>query len=363
MENLKYFRNKDFVSQVIKEIHKEVDRDYVLMEVCGGHTMAIQHFGIPSLLPQGIHLLSGPGCPVCVTPKSYIDNALQMAVQPDSVILTYGDLLRVPGTHKTLEVLRTEGCRIEIVYSAYEALEIARSNPAKRIIFLAIGFETSAPGNAITLIEAKRQGLTNFFFYSAQKIMPPAMEAVVYGGSQVQGFICPGHVSTISGAAMYDFLAKQHGMACVISGFEPLDILLSILMLIRQINAGQPRVEIQYKRAVKMEGNARAKRILSEVYDIVDDEWRGFGIIPKSGLTPKMSYTNWDAAKAFNLPQEKAKDQRDPCICGEILRGRQTPDQCPLFRKVCSPVNPVGACMVSSEGACAVYYKYHSNGR
>lgn len=360
MQILEAYRQRDLVDQLVTALHREARQAYTLMEVCGGHTMAIHRYGIPSLLPQGVRLLSGPGCPVCVTSRSYIDQAIAFTSLPGVIITTYGDLLRVPGSHGSLEQARAGGKRVEIVYSPTEAIRIAVENPREKVIFLAIGFETTAPGNAIALLEARQKRLKNFFQFSAQKVMPPAMQAVVEGGSEVQGFICPGHVSTITGTRMYEFLPRDHGIACVVSGFEPVDILLSILMLIRQINEGRPAVENQYKRAVKPEGNMKAQRMMQEVYDYSDDWWRGFGIIPGSGLQPKPGWSPWDAVKEFCY-EAQISDSPDGCICGEILKGRKTPLDCLLFGKTCTPANPHGACMVSSEGACAAYFTYQGH--
>lgn len=383
------FREKGRVDRLLANIRREASGDYVFMEVCGGHTNAIQGFGIPGLLPGNIRLISGPGCPVCVTSKSYIDHAVSLASVPGVVIATFGDLLRVPGSNGSLERAKASGSGVTMVYSVNEAINLAESNRDKKIVFLAIGFETTAPGNAAGVLEAGGRGLPNFFVLSAQKVMPPAMRAVVEGGTLVNGFICPGHVSAVTGSGIYEFLPREFGTGCVISGFEPVDILLSVLMLVRQVNQESPRVEVEYARAVRPEGNLKALKIMDQVFVRADDWWRGFGIIPESGLQLKPEYESMDAGKVFPAfadaftdadggeaankgagqgadegaedgAYEAAGDAADEgaCICGRILRGTASPPECPLFGTGCTPENPAGACMVSAEGACFAYFKY-----
>lgn len=357
MKYITEFRDKALVEGLIKEIRKISHKEIALMEVCGGHTMAIHKFGIPAMLPANIKLLSGPGCPVCVTDKKYIDIAVYLSHLPDVIITTYGDLIRVPGSKGTLDLSKSEGNDIRIVYSSIDALQIARDNPTKKVIFLGIGFETTAPGTAVAISNAYKEGLDNFFVHCSHKIMPPAMEALITEGVKIDGYICPGHVSAITGAGIYDFIPAKFKLGCVIAGFEPTDILQSILMLVKQIENNDTKVEIAYKRAVKPEGNLIAKAMLSEVFELGDDWWRGFGVIPQSGLKIKKKYEqhNVEANFEINVP-EPAPDKG--CICGEILKGLKRPVECKLFRKVCTPENPIGACMVSNEGACAAFYRY-----
>jgi hydrogenase expression/formation protein HypD len=273
------------------------------------------------------------------------------------MVMTYGDLVRVPGSGSSLEKEKASGRDVRIVYSVLEALDAAKSNPGRPVIFLGIGFETTAPATAAALVQAKQEGIDNFFVLSAHKIMPPVMQALVEDGLKLDGFIAPGHVSAVTGTAMYNFLAVKYGLGVVVSGFEPTDILQSVLMLVKQIETGKPAVEIQYHRVVKPQGNAVALNMLHEVFTLKDDIWRGLGMIPMSGMMLSEAFRGFDAEKNFEL---KAGDAREPkgCICGEILRGRKSPADCSLFRKTCTPENPIGACMVSGEGTCSAYYKY-----
>lgn len=351
------FRDPGMVRALTEKIRTTTKKDIVLMEVCGGHTMAIHRFGIPSLLPENIHLVSGPGCPVCVSSKSYIDHAIALGRREDVILCTYGDLIRVPGSSSTLDREKASGADVRIVPSTLDALKIAREHPTKNVVFLGIGFETTAPGSAAAIVQADREQLKNFFLLSAHKIMPPAMEALITEGIRINGYICPGHVSTITGSSIYDFIPRSYGLACVIAGFEPVDILQSVLMLAEQIERGTPKVEIQYKRVVKPEGNVKAQELLKEVFALEADWWRGFGMIPASGLKLKDRYTAYDAAKVFEVTLPEPKEDKG-CICGEILKGLKKPSDCKLFGKACTPSDPVGACMVSSEGACAAYFRY-----
>ena len=357
MRYIDEYRDKGIIRQLVNQIQQFNGRDYIFMEVCGGHTMAIHRHGIPSLLPGNIRLKSGPGCPVCVTGKSYIDKALEYARTGDVIVCSYGDLLRVPGTNSTLNREKAAGHDVRVVYSLLEALDVARQNQDKKIVFLAIGFETTAPSSAVGVLKAEREGLDNFFLLSSHKLMPPAMDAIVEEGIHIHGYICPGHVSTITGKSMYEHIPDHYGLACVISGFEPTDILQTIVMLIKQLNSGAPGVEIQYKRAVRPEGNPKARAYLNQVFEPRDDWWRGLGVIQNSGLKLREHYRRFDAD--YVLPVETHTEESDEgCICGDILKGLSEPTDCRLFGKFCNPLNPVGACMVSSEGACQAYYKY-----
>lgn len=355
------FRNKELVYILIEKLKGFSNRTYTYMEVCGGHTMAIHRFGLPSLLPKNFKLISGPGCPVCVTSKSFIDKAIAYSQNHDFVITTFGDLIRVPGTSSTLEMEKEKGADVRIVFSSLDALEIAKLEPKKTIVFLGIGFETTAPGTAIAVQTAYRMKLSNFFLLSAHKVMPPAMESIINAKTQLDGFICPGHVSTITGSTIYDFIAKKYGIGCVVTGFEPTDLLQAIYMLTLQVENSLPLVEIQYKRAVTEKGNSLAQKILNEVFYLDDDWWRGLGIIPKSGLKLNQTYSKYDIERKYPIKISQSEND-DGCICGDILRGQLTPYDCRLFASICNPNNPIGACMVSTEGACQTYFRYKKNG-
>ena len=357
MKYIDEFRDKRLVSKLVSEIKKISKKEVVFMEVCGGHTMAIQKFGIPSLLPDNIKLISGPGCPVCVTSRNFIDHAVALSRLPDVIITTYGDLIRVPGSSSSLDKEKAMGADIRMVYSTLEAINIAKHNPGKKIIFLGIGFETTAPSTAAAIIEALNIKVFNFYVLSSHKIMPPAMEALVDEGVKISGYIAPGHVSTITGTDIYLSIPEKYKLPVVVSGFEPVDILHTIHMLVELVENSSPSVEIQYKRAVKKEGNPKALQIMNDVFETRDDWWRGLGILKNSGLQIREKYRRFDAEIQINVKIEETKEPKG-CICGSILKGLKKPDQCSLFRKVCTPVNPIGACMVSNEGACQAYYKY-----
>jgi hydrogenase expression/formation protein HypD len=361
MKYIDEYRDKEVISKLADMISKSVRQEYIFMEVCGGHTNAIHRFGIASLLPDCIRLISGPGCPVCVTGKSFIDEAVACSKMEDVAIATFGDLIRVPGSVSSLEKERSTGADIRIVLSALEALETARINPGKRIIFLGIGFETTAPGTAVTIKQAEKEGIKNFFLLSAHKVMPPAMEAIIRDGTKIHGFICPGHVAVITGSAIFNFIPEKYSLGCVVTGFEPVDLMQSILMLVRQKNLNVPKVEIQYNRAVTVRGNILAQKNMSEVFEPCEAYWRGFGIIPGSGMKLRKKYEKFDAGNIFS-PVVSSEEDDGSCICGEILRGIKSPSSCPLFASVCVPDNPVGACMVSNEGACNAWFRYKTNG-
>jgi len=358
MKYIDEYRDKQLVERLVKKIKSISKKEIVLMEVCGGHTWAIQKFGIPSLLPENIKLLSGPGCPVCVTGKNFIDQAVAYSRLNDVIITTYGDLVKVPGSSSTLYIEKSKGANIRIVYSILDALRIAKESPSKKVIFLGIGFETTAPSSAVGVLNADKDNLTNFFIFSSHKIIPPAMGALISEGMKINGYIAPGHVSTITGSHIYEGIPEKYRVGCVISGFEPVDILQSIYMLVKQFEENRFCVEIQYKRAVKPEGNIKAKEIMNEVLTLKDDWWRGLGTIKNSGLGINEKYSRFDAEKIFNVNVEETKEV-EGCICGEILKGLKTPKQCKLFATVCTTTNPVGACMVSHEGACNAYYRFN----
>ncbi|MCD5390485.1 hydrogenase formation protein HypD [candidate division NPL-UPA2 bacterium] len=359
MKYLDEFRNGELAHRLVTKIHQLAgDREITLMEVCGTHTMSIFRYGLPTLLPPNIRLLSGPGCPVCVTPNGYLDQAVAYVREKNIILTTFGDMIRVPGSSSSLERKRVREGNVQVVYSTLQALKIAGDNPHKRVVFFGVGFETTSPTVAASLVKAKREKINNYLVLSAHKLIPPAMEVLVSEPElNIDGFICPGHVSTIIGAEPYKAIAEGRHIPCVIAGFEPLDILQAIYMLISQIEKGRAEVGIQYRRAVRGEGNPRALSLLEEVFEVEDTYWRGLGVIPASGLKIGDKYGQFDAEKVLDIEAEETKEDRG-CICGDILRGMKTPGDCPLFKTICRPENPLGACMVSSEGTCAAYYKY-----
>lgn len=359
MEYIDEYRKKELIFGISKTLKKISEKQISLMEVCGGHTMAIHRFGLHILLPSSIHLLSGPGCPVCVSSQHFIDTAIAYSNIPEAIITTYGDLIRVPGSVTTLEKEKANGNDIRIIYSVLEALEISKINPERPVIFLGIGFETTSPATAAAIIQAKEQHIHNFFVLSSHKVMPPVMKALVVEGVKINGFIAPGHVSAITGVGIYHDLALKFGLGVVVSGFEPVDVMQSILMLTQQIESGSPKVEIQYKRIVHPEGNIIAKEMMERVFELKNESWRGLGIIPESGLKIRDGFSSFDAEKQFTVKIQQPVEPKG-CICGLILRGLKNPNDCTLFTNKCTPNEPVGACMVSSEGTCATYYKYRS---
>lgn len=358
MKYIDEFRDRELIMKLARQVERSVTRQYNFMEVCGGHTAAIQRFGLPSLLPEAVSLISGPGCPVCVTPAGYIDILVELALNNKVAVATFGDLIRVPGTSTSLAEASVRGADVRVVLSASEALAMARSERNKMILFPAIGFETTAPGTAVTIKEAMEDHVNNFLVLSAHKVMPPAMEELIRGGSRIDGFICPGHVSVITGSRAFEFIPERYGRACVITGFEPTDILSAVRMLIRQVTDDSPGVEIQYSRAVRPEGNLRAREYMDEVFEPCDAEWRGLGVIASGGLKLRDRYSDHDAFKVFNITMTSGEPDTG-CICGDILRGLSKPSDCALFASACTPDNPTGACMVSDEGACNSWYKYH----
>lgn len=358
MKYIDEYRDREKVRTLAELIKKTSRKEVAFMEVCGGHTMAIQKFGIPSLLPDNVRLISGPGCPVCVTGRNYIDRAVAYSRLRDVIITTYGDLIRVPGSTSSLDHEKARGADIRIVYSILDALSVAGDNPAKKVVFLGIGFETTSPATAAGILSAGKEGLENFYVYSAHKVMPPAMEALIDEGVKIDGYIAPGHVSTITGTEMYNSIPEKFGLGCVISGFEPVDLLQSVYMLVKQIETNKPAVEIQYKRAVRNEGNLKAKAMLDKVFELRDDWWRGLGVLKNSGMGIRNKYASFDAEKQLYVEVEPTLEEKG-CICGEVLKGLKTPKDCRLFATVCDPSNPVGACMVSNEGACHAFYRYN----
>ncbi len=328
-----------------------------LMEVCGTHTVAIFKAGIRQLLPEAVELVSGPGCPVCVTPNGYLDTAVAYSRRDDVIIATFGDMLRVPGSTSSLAAEQAAGADVRIVYSPLDSLTIAAANPGKKVIFLAVGFETTAPTAAATVLAAEQAGLENFFVLSAHKLVPPALRALLTAGeTKVDGLLLPGHVSAIIGEAPYRFLADEFAVPAVIAGFEPLDILRAVYLLVQRISAGEAALENEYRRVVPPAGNPAALAVLDRVYEPADAAWRGLGVIPASGLAVRAAYRRFDAPVALPVTAEETKEHAG-CRCGEVLRGVARPQQCPLFGTACTPERPVGSCMVSVEGTCAAWYK------
>jgi len=358
MDYLTEFRDGELLKRMGEKLSSmRIQRPLKLMEVCGTHTMAIRRFGLHRLLPEGVSLVSGPGCPVCVTENAYIDRAIAYAKE-GKIITTFGDMVRVPGSYNSLEKVRAEGGDVYVVYSPYDALDIAEKHPDRDVIFLAVGFETTVPGIASTMKHALERGLENFFVLCGNKVIPPALHALVADETlAIDGFILPGHVSTIIGVKPYEFLALEFGVPCVISGFEPVDIVSSVIKLVETLESGTPKIVNNYTRVVRYEGNPVALKLMEEVFEEASAVWRGIGEIPGSGLTPREIYRRMDAGE--NLPVSVPPPKEHPgCRCGDVLKGVIIPPECPLFGKACTPQAPVGPCMVSSEGSCSAYYKY-----
>lgn len=361
LKHIDEYRDSEISQSLIKKIKSISTKNVRLMEVCGTHTVSIFRSGIRSVLPQTISLLSGPGCPVCVTDQGEIDAFIELARQDDVIITTFGDLMRVPGTKSSLQKESAAGRDIRVVYSTFDALEIAGKNPTKKVVFLGVGFETTAPTIAAAILSAAQTGVSNFSVISAHKLVPPALEALMAAEQiNIHGFILPGHVSVIIGLNAYRPFFARHRVPCVVAGFEPTDILQAITLLVEMLEAGRPALDNAYPRAVTAEGNTKAQQILEEIFDPADACWRGIGVIPLSGLGIREKYSAHDAQKLFDV---QVPDARTPkgCACGEILIGAKTPPECALYKKVCTPMDPVGPCMVSTEGTCAAYYKYHGD--
>ena len=354
----KPFRDPAAARTLAEAIRARSTRPTRLMEFCGGHTHAILRFGIPSLLPPTVELRSGPGCPVCVTSAGDLDRAIALAQVPGVILTTFGDMIRVPGSCASLAQAKAGGADVRVVYSPLDALRIARENPTRPVIFLGVGFETTAPMVASAVLAAEAEGLTNFTVFSTHKLTPPATRAILAAGEvALDGIIGPGHVSAVIGADAWRFLPDDYGIPVAISGFEPLDMLQAVLALVEMVEEGHADVTNAYARGVRPEGNPAAQQAMEKVFEVADAEWRGFGTVPASGLQVREEYARFDAARAF--PVEVAPAKEPPgCRCGEVLRGVLLPPECALFAKVCTPQNPIGPCMVSAEGACAAYYQY-----
>ncbi len=358
VEFLKAFSEPELAQQLIQQIKAKSRTPIRLMEVCGTHTVALFRSGIRSVLPETISLLSGPGCPVCVTAQQEIDAFIALARQEDVIITTFGDLIRVPGTCSSLQQQRAGGRDIRMVYATTDALAIARENPARQVVFLGVGFETTAPTVAAAVMAARAEGLKNFSVISAHKLVPPALAALIQTANiRLDGFILPGHASVIIGLNAYRPVFAEHPMAAVVTGFEPIDILQGLALLVAQIEAGEKQLANAYPRAVTAEGNQPAQKILADVFRPVDALWRGLSVIPRSGLALAEAYGEFDATRRFQIEVEDVPEPKG-CACGEILTGLKTPPECALYQKKCTPAAPVGPCMVSSEGTCAAYYRY-----
>lgn len=352
---------RELAKRLVAEIGRmaeKADHKLRFMEVCGTHTVAIFRAGLRQMLPENVELVSGPGCPVCVTPDDYMDKAIAYSLRDDTIITTFGDMLKVPGSESSLMEAKAQGADIRIVYSPLDSIQIAKDNPDKKVIFLAVGFETTAPTAAATVLAAKEQGLTNLYMLSAQKLVPPALRALLDDPDvRVDGFILPGHVSVITGTGVFSFLASEYHMPGVVTGFEPLQILRSLYRLMQQVTKGEARIENEYGSVVREEGSPAARKATELVYEPADAAWRGIGVIPLSGLHMRKEFAAYDIEQLLPLDVPMGKN-KPGCRCGEVLRGIVTPKECPLFGKVCVPTHAVGPCMVSVEGVCAAWYKY-----
>ena len=358
MKYLNEYRDKESTERYSQLIHNITSKSWNIMEVCGGQTHTIVKYGIDELLPKGINLIHGPGCPVCVTSLELIDKSIVIASNPDVIFCSFGDMLRVPGSKKDLLTVKAEGGDVRMLYSPLDSLKIAVDNPGKEIVFFAVGFETTAPANAMAVYKAKELGLKNFSILVSHVLVPPAIEAILSSkNNRVQGFLAAGHVCTVMGFNEYFPIAKKYNVPIVVTGFEPLDILQGIYMCIRQLEEGRAEVENQYIRAVKKEGNIKAQDIINKVFKIGTRKWRGIGEIPDSGLVLRDEFINYDASLKFGLAEMNVEEPSE-CISGLILQGIKKPHQCPAFGTICTPEHPLGATMVSSEGACAAYYRY-----
>jgi hydrogenase expression/formation protein HypD len=359
MKYVDEYRDPAQVKSFLDEIGKVVTRPWTLMEICGGQTHAFLHHGLDDMLPGEIELVHGPGCPVCVTPLEQIDRALAIARRPDVIFTSYGDMLRVPGSTVDLFNVRAKGGDVRVIYSPLEALKIAQANPDKEVVFFAIGFETTAPANAMTVLQAQKKNIKNFSVLVSHVCVPPAMEAIL-GSKQnrVQAFLAAGHVCAVMGYHEYPILAEKYKVPIVVTGFEPVDLLRGVLAAVKQLEAGKAEVENAYERAVTLEGNLPAQKVINTVFQPVDRKWRGIGMILMSGLGLRSEFVAFDAETRFSVG-EIITQESPLCIAGEILQGLKKPPQCSVFGKECTPSSPIGAPMVSGEGACAAYYRYH----
>ena len=362
MKFLDEYRDPELARTLAREIARVTTKPWTIMEVCGGQTHAIVKFGIDQLLPSGVTLLHGPGCPVCVTSLELIDKALEIAARPEVIFCSFGDMLRVPGSNKDLLSVKSEGGDVRIVYSPLDAVKLAAQHPEREVVFFGVGFETTAPATAMAVRQAARLGLQNFFLLVAHVLVPPAMEAILDSPDcRVHGFLAAGHVCAVMGYTEYEPMVAKYRVPVVVTGFEPLDILHGVLLCIRQLEEGRAEVENQYARVVRREGSLPAHELLAEIFEVVPRKWRGIGPIPRSGLGLKPAYAAFDAERRFGLAGHEVEESPD-CLSGLVLQGRIKPHECPAFGTRCTPEHPLGATMVSSEGACAAYYRYRRAG-
>lgn len=358
MKHLDEFRDASLAKPLVEKLQSAVTKPLRVMEVCGSHTMAVFRNGIRSILPEKLELISGPGCPVCVTSAPHVDAFISMADRENVRVAIFGDLFRVPGTQGSLANASARGAKVDVVYSPMDALEIAKKNPNELVVFLGVGFETTTPTIAATILAAKNSGVKNFMVFSTQKIMGPPMHALLGDPElKINGLLCPGHVSSVVGAKFWEPFASKYKIACVVAGFETADLLNSLILLAQQVANDDYKVENTYSRVVSYEGNPRAMKMVDEIFEPVDMAWRGLGVIPGSGLKIRSAYEEFDAEVRLDITLPEVEEAKG-CMCGEILKGLNTPRECPLFAKRCTPANPIGPCMVSSEGTCAAYHKY-----
>ena len=361
MKYLNEYRDKELVKTCLDRLHAITTRNWKIMEICGGQTHGLVKHGILELLPDEITMIHGPGCPVCVTPVTLIDKAVELALEREVILCSFGDMLRVPGSKSSLLQAKADGADIRIVYSPLDAVQLARENPDREVVFFAVGFETTAPANALSVIHANKLNLSNYSILTSHVLVPPAMEAILSDEeTRIDGFLAAGHVCTIMGLKEYEPIASKYKVPIVATGFEPVDLLQGILMVVEQLEEGRHEVENQYSRVVSQEGNTRAMETLDQVFRIADREWRGIGTIPSSGFELEDQFVAFDADKKFNIEIDNNSGDND-CRAGQVLKGLLKPADCPHFGKQCTPENPLGAPMVSSEGACAAYYHYGSH--
>jgi hydrogenase expression/formation protein HypD len=358
MKYLTEYRDPGLVENYLRQLRKIVTRPWSIMEVCGGQTHGLVKNGILQLLPEEIRMIHGPGCPVCVTPLHLIDKAVHLALEKGVILCSFGDMLRVPGSQMSLLEAKAKGADVRVLYSPLEAVKLAKAHPDREVVFFAVGFETTAPANALSVIHAQREGLRNYSILASHVLVPPAIAAVMEDEeTQIQGFLAAGHVCTIMGIEEYYPLVETYKAPVVVTGFEPVDLMQGILMTVRQLEAGEHRLENQYSRMVRPEGNPEARAVIARVFEVVDREWRGIGTIPRSGYEVREAFGAWDASRKFDVRIAHAEENK-ACIAGQVLKGLKKPHECPMFGKGCTPQTPLGAPMVSSEGACAAYYHF-----
>ncbi len=359
MKYITEFRKREQAKGLVGRIIEAATKPYCIMEICGTHTHAISRYGVRESLKGALRLISGPGCPVCVTSTGDVDRAIELSGRDGVILATFGDMMRVPGSASSLQEVKATGADVRVVYSPLDSIRMALDNPDKEVVLFAVGFETTVPTVAATILTAKERGIKNFSALALPKLTPPAMKALMDSGEvDIDAFLAPGHVTAIIGAEAYSFLAADYGSPCVVAGFEPIDALYGIYMLVRQMEEKRSDIEIQYKRVVTWEGNLKAMEVIGKVFEEADASWRGIGTIPMSGLKIRNAYSKFDAEDRFSITPAAEVPDPPGCACGEVLKGLITPEECKLFATACTPETPVGPCMVSSEGTCAAYYKY-----